>query len=719
MIKKIGVIITSYSYNYIFVKQTIECYLKYFKNFNNTNFLITLYVNQTEDEKLLNIYKEYAQINVVYMNHDNGGITRTWNKGIKRCMENNCEIIILNNDNILFDDSIHHIIEECDKCKENELYYYGPLTNDPGTSPNNTTQHSKCYRDEDCFIMDNSNSDYINGFFMVFPKHVLNANKFDETNYFDPQFPYKHNEIEWFERFIKKGGLPKIVPRTFIYHYQNNPWNNKDVKSKCVYTINLGNYEGNMVYNTNMYDKHDQWDFLYFTDNHKLIYECLKVNVLPFIITSNKDVKLLHRIIKTSPHLYLPFHYDLSIYLDGNLKINDDISNINSFVSKYNLNKYDLICFEHPGKDHNVEKEIEFVINEKLETEKHISLIKKEFTKNNYELINSQISETNILIRRHKKIINFSNDWTRHVTVCKRDQISFDYLLWKHKLKFNRDKSEVKEKIITIYKHINSCNRKTIESGIYKSTLGFIITRHVNSRDSNEYWIECIKNIRKNYPENMIMIIDDNSNYEFIDTSKINDILYNCFIIKNEYIGRGELMPFYYFYHYKLFDKAVIIHDSVFMLKKLEFEENDIQFLWTTNPDNTEKERERELIRYLNNNEKLLKLYNNEKLWNRCFGSMCFINRDFLKKIVDKYNFFILLNHIKTKDDRYVLETVFSIICHSENEELINKKSLLGDINEYSKYRENYIVFDMEEYKIDLEDDGLINYPLVKIWTGR
>ena len=39
--------------------------------------------------------------------------------------------------------------------------------------------------------------------------------------------------------------------------------------------------------------------------------------------------------------------------------------------------------------------------------------------------------------------------------------------------------------------------------------------RHVNNKLSNQYWIHCIQCIRKFYPENKILIIDDNSNYDF------------------------------------------------------------------------------------------------------------------------------------------------------------------------------------------------------------
>jgi hypothetical protein len=45
---------------------------------------------------------------------------------------------------------------------------------------------------------------------------------------------------------------------------------------------------------------------------------------------------------------------------------------------------------------------------------------------------------------------------------------------------------------------------------------GFIVLRHVNSALTNEYWNECVKCIRRFYPQKKIVVIDDNSNKDFV-----------------------------------------------------------------------------------------------------------------------------------------------------------------------------------------------------------
>ena len=81
-------------------------------------------------------------------------------------------------------------------------------------------------------------------------------------------------------------------------------------------------------------------------------------------------------------------------------------------------------------------------------------------------------------------------------------------------------------------------------------TFGFILSRHVNSETTNKYWNTCIKQLNLIYPETSIVIIDDNSNYEYIT----NIDLYKTTIIQSEYPQRGELLPYYYYLHNKLFD---------------------------------------------------------------------------------------------------------------------------------------------------------------------
>ena len=117
---------------------------------------------------------------------------------------------------------------------------------------------------------------------------------------------------------------------------------------------------------------------------------------------------------------------------------------------------------------------------------------------------------------------------------------------------------------IGLYKYIKKEsfeNKKT-------PSVGFIITRHVNNKSVNKVWISCVQQIRKSYPTNKIVIIDDNSNYEFIKVPS-NDFLNNCIVIDSEYKKCGELLPYIYYAKNKWFEKAIYIHDSCMINGKI------------------------------------------------------------------------------------------------------------------------------------------------------
>ena len=238
-------------------------------------------------------------------------------------------------------------------------------------------------------------------------------------------------------------------------------------------------------------------------------------------------------------------------------------------------------------------------------------------------------------------------------------------------------------------------------------TIGFIMLRHVNSKRTNLYWIECYNSIRKFYPENKIVIIDDNSNYDFITSEK--DIkLENCEIVKSEFHKRGELLPYYYYSKNKWFDTGAIIHDSVFIRKKVDFSKVDkYKMLWTFASNCCQQPvDEKKIISKLNNNEELLKFHNNRNLWIGCFGCMSVITHDYLKIIDDKHNLSNMLDVITTRYNRCSFERVVACLLQFNHKQ--EKKSVFGNIFRYCRWGITY------EQK-----DNHKNLPFVKVWSGR
>ena len=239
-------------------------------------------------------------------------------------------------------------------------------------------------------------------------------------------------------------------------------------------------------------------------------------------------------------------------------------------------------------------------------------------------------------------------------------------------------------------------------------SFGFFILRHVNSEETNKYWIESYSCIRTLYPDNMIIIIDDNSNYSFITEIP----LVNTHIIESEFKGRGELLPYIYFLKYKYFDMAVIIHDSVFIKKYINFTDYENKFLWSFEHEWDEDVNEINLLRTLDNSESLEEFYKGKHLWKGCFGGMSVITYNLLEDINNKYNLMNLIPYIKTRTDRMAFERVISVLISITKESTINstqEPTIFGNIHEYIDWKYSY-----SDY---LNTD--LNKPVYKVWTGR
>ena len=153
----------------------------------------------------------------------------------------------------------------------------------------------------------------------------------------------------------------------------------------------------------------------------------------------------------------------------------------------------------------------------------------------------------------------------------------------------------------------------------------------MNSENTNKYWNHSVKLIRTLYPRVKIVIIDDNSNQEFV---KVDFNYKNIEIVQSEFPGRGELLPYYYYIRNKYFENAIILHDSVFIHKKINFEVlrgEKVMPLWVFEQDSENLEKTLSIARNLKCNydiSKALRIKDLKTLalelprdkWYGCFG---------------------------------------------------------------------------------------------------
>jgi hypothetical protein len=253
------------------------------------------------------------------------------------------------------------------------------------------------------------------------------------------------------------------------------------------------------------------------------------------------------------------------------------------------------------------------------------------------------------------------------------------------------------------------------------SNFGFLMTRHVTNEITNKYWNRSILCIRTFYPTIPIVIIDDNSNLEFVKpTAKHTNVIF----IKSEFKGAGELLPYYYYLKHAFFKYAVIIHDSVFIHKKIRFREIAKKYsamtLWHFEADNILYENRYSLMSHLTNGSHLINQmkHKNDLIispasdnWRGSFGGQSFISHDFLLLLEKKYKFTNLLKYVKNRTDRMSFERIIGILI--TNETKYKRKSLFGNIHSYQTFGYSY-----EKYVGDF-NKGQLPRHVVKVWTGR
>jgi hypothetical protein len=494
-------------------------------------------------------------------------------------------------------------------------------------------------------------------------------------------------------------------------------------------------------------DENDMYDYIV---KNELLY---KNNIYVGIINENTLKRI--SVINDCNNFYI-----LNI---NELNINNDYSyliNYNSIIIDFNLKNIDIFNkynykniikindYNNQNDLLNFNKIYDIAIINNLNSESKNNIYKKlKYNNINIDIIN--ISDINIY--KYKIILNIDNEINKYIyerlicnkniiinnKVCKDKELLFKN---NYSIDINYDSIPIFTLFIiknyeqvfnNIYKNLNIKNESDInidfEEISFKNTkhndivfneiekndkFGFIIVRHVTCEKTNNYWNESYKSIRKYY-NNKIVIIDDNSNYDYVKLDD-NIKIYNCNIIQSEYNARGEILGYYYFYNTKPFEKAVIIHDSVFINTYIDFNIYDnIKFIWHFTSNWFDETAETLLINKISNGDILKKYYNNRELIHGCFGVQSVISYKFLHMLEEKYSLFNLLDIIYSRNERMNLERIFALMCIHENNELSNKPSIFGVIHQYTTFGYSY-----EDYIKDKNDNNL-SKEIIKVWTGR
>jgi len=286
-------------------------------------------------------------------------------------------------------------------------------------------------------------------------------------------------------------------------------------------------------------------------------------------------------------------------------------------------------------------------------------------------------------------------------------------IAWSHWVRFG-----IKEKRKRFFVKKKEPVSKFISHSFFEKNYTIYITRHMNSIESSKYWLHNYQCIRKIYKDIKIIIIDDNSNDAYkMEDKKHADVQF----IQSEFVGRGELLPYYYFHKEPLTKYALFIHDSVFIKSAIHdgISEEEFISLWGFNSFSWHgmlMNNFGTVIDNLNMKEELFNLYKSPSNWVGNFGCMCVISIDYIRLIDDTFNIFPnLLSTVKTRNNRMCLERLLSIMYKKIRNK--NPRVLFDDIHAWSilSFKRPWGLT-WNEY---VANDSDIKTSIVKVWSGR
>lgn len=250
----------------------------------------------------------------------------------------------------------------------------------------------------------------------------------------------------------------------------------------------------------------------------------------------------------------------------------------------------------------------------------------------------------------------------------------------------------------------------------------FVLLRSIQSVRDNDLWITSYNSIRRWY-SNKIVIIDDHS---MVNT--VNGRVMNTEVIYSDYMGAGEILPYYYFLQNKWADRMIFLHDSMFLYRPFTAEELDtpkgVIFHWFF--DANGHDNDAKLFTYLgvltqteNTEDMMAFMKDPASVWKGCFGGATIIDLSVVEFLERKYHLFSkLVMMIRTRKDREVFERLLGRILFFEQLVDVDNCSNFGDILQYPNAFQEQDRVQLDTLAHEVAFRG---YPtaILKMWKGR
>ena len=189
--------------------------------------------------------------------------------------------------------------------------------------------------------------------------------------------------------------------------------------SKVIYTAIVGGYDTLVEPDY----KPEGWDFVCFTDRD-LESDTWEIRKTLPLYTDNTRTARKHKLL---PHRLFP-DYEYSLWLDGNVKVRDDVNELLGHLDGCIYDEGSTIL-QLGIKNGGNYKDNPDLIKQQMER-----YVKEGYPKNNGLVVQMEV------LRRHNQadvVDSMEDQWSELKYNSKREQLSFNYIAWKNDLKFS------------------------------------------------------------------------------------------------------------------------------------------------------------------------------------------------------------------------------------------------------------------------------------------
>lgn len=308
-------------------------------------------------------------------------------------------------------------------------------------------------------LLNNEHKPFIPAFFSI----IFDAKIFNEIGLLDESFGMGYgDDVDYCNRVFLTGYSIAFVPESYVLHNHRTTFKSlytpefiratidaRLLQGKIKLSLNKDNLKKCVVYTciTNDYDILKKYtcfddkncDYICFVDKDltsEVPPEWHIINIAPFVkylgYDNPPDFTRIARFFKTHPHLFFS-NYEYSLWVDGNIDLLVSPLKLIDLLPKTEF----LLIPEHPLR-HCIYEEIEACKKLKKDTVEILDKVKNYLLEQQYPEQKGLV-QSNVLIRKHndKICIKFMEEWWNFIKeYSKRDQVSFNYLIWKNNLSY-------------------------------------------------------------------------------------------------------------------------------------------------------------------------------------------------------------------------------------------------------------------------------------------